>query len=314
MIDLKDVKFCDLTSKDTNSILNLINIVQPEIPWSKEYLNWQYFNCPAGNAKIFGLKNNNNEVVSLYSSIPYLIQFNEHIIEGSMAQDAMTHPNYRNRGYLHYLGELCLNNIKKDYKIGFAFPNEKSEKSLRRSGWKEFCLVPERKKLINNMVKTKHDLNFEEINENFDDTISDIWKNSDQKIGLKRDQNYLNWRYNKPGEKYFKFIINKNEGILILKIFNKKVLHLCDLFVKKDKINLVSDILIFSENFGKKNNCEAITAWLPKDHKYSTFYDKFKLILTLRKRYMFITCENKKYSDLISPEKWYLSQGDSDVY
>ena len=57
MIDLKNFNFVILEKKDTNSILELINLIQPNIPWSKEYLEWQFFECPTGPAIIYGIKN-----------------------------------------------------------------------------------------------------------------------------------------------------------------------------------------------------------------------------------------------------------------
>ena len=57
MTDLKNLNLTILEKKDTNSILDLINLIQPNISWSKEYFEWQFFENPMGSAKIYGIKN-----------------------------------------------------------------------------------------------------------------------------------------------------------------------------------------------------------------------------------------------------------------
>ena len=51
-----------------------------------------------------------------------------------------------------------------------------------------------------------------------------------------------------------------------------------------------------------------------KNHFYSKYYDHFKMNLSSILRYCLIFSNNEKFKDLKISEKWYLSQGDSDVY
>ena len=317
MIDLKNFNSVILEKKDTNSILELINLIQPNIPWSKEYLNWQFFECPAGPAIIYGIKNLEGKVVAIYSAIPKKIKLENQEIKGRMIQDVMTHPDYRGRGFLHYLADLCLNDIKKKGEVGYTFPNEKSEKSFRRNNWHELCSIPLRIKTLDKNLEPKAMLDITNVDGNFDQSISSIWKHSGIKVGVKRDAEFLNWRYRKPGAKYFKFILNSNQGFLILKIFNEKeknFLHICDLVVREDKKDLILNTLQFCEQFGKKNKCQIITSWTNKNHSYAEYYDNFKLNLNSITRYSFVFFNNEKFKNLKNPEMWYLSQGDSDVY
>ena len=317
MIDLKNCNFAILEKKDTNSILELINLIQPNTPWTKEHLEWQFFECPTGSAIIYGIKNMEGKVVAIYSAIPKKIKLENQEIIGRMIQDVMTHPDYRGRGFLHYLADLCSNDMKKKREVGYTFPNEKSEKSFRRNNWHELCSIPLRVKTLDKNPESKVILDITSVDGNFDQSISSIWEHSGMKVGIKRDAEFLNWRYRKPGTKYFKFILNSNQGFLILKIFNEKeknFLHICDLVVREDKKDLILNALQFSEQFGKKNNCQIMTSWSNKNHFYAEFYDRFELNLNSITRYSFVFFNNEKFKNLKNPEMWYLSQGDSDVY
>lgn len=317
MTDLKNLNLLLLEKKDSDSILELINLIQPNIPWSKEYFEWQFFENPIGSAKIYGIKNIEKKVVAIYSAVPKKIKLKDYILKGRMIQDVMTHPDYRGQGYLHKLSAICLEDMKKNNEIGYTFPNEKSEKSFRRNNWHELCTIPLRTKIIRQNLNNKTDLDITRVEGNFDQTVSSIWQHSGIKIGINRDTKYLNWRYKKPGSKYFKFILNSNQGILILKIFKDKqtsFLHICDLVVKENKKVLILSALEFAEQFAKKNNCKVLTSWCNKNHFYSKYYDYFKMNLTSNLRYSFIFFNNEEFKDLKISEKWYLSQGDSDVY
>ncbi len=63
-----------------------------------------------------------------------------------MVQDVMTHPNYRGRGFLHWLATVCLEDMRNDGAIGYTFPNKLSEGSFRRTGWAELSPIPLRSK------------------------------------------------------------------------------------------------------------------------------------------------------------------------
>lgn len=317
MVNLTKPQLTILKKEDTDSILDLINLIQPNIPWNKEYFNWQFFENPMGPADIYGIKNLNKKVIAIYASISKIIKFKNYELKGRMIQDVMTHPEYRGQGFLNKLSLFCLENIKKNDEIGYTFPNEKSEKSFRRNNWHELCSIPLRTKIISKNLDYKIKLDISRVEEKFDKSISSIWENSGIKIGINRNDEYLNWRYRKPGTKYFKFVLNSNEGFLILKTFKEKqtsLIHICDLVVREDKKELILPALEFAEQFGKYNNCNVITSWCNKNHIYSNFYEHFKLNLRSISRYSFIYYNNEKLKDLKISDKWYLSQGDSDVY
>lgn len=53
MVNLEGVKSVVVTRADSALILELINTIQPAIPWTNEHLQWQFFETPAGQAVLF---------------------------------------------------------------------------------------------------------------------------------------------------------------------------------------------------------------------------------------------------------------------
>ena len=302
--------------KDVNDILDLINLVQPKNPWSYEYLIWQYFSS-YGHANLY-LITNNEKIVSLYASVKKKIYVNGKTKDAFMIQDVITHPDFRGRGFLNYLGKLCVDDIINSKSFAYVFPNKLSENSFRRNGWMELTKIPLRtKEIIFDDKNFKTSEVFENKIEQFDDISTKIWNNSGLNIGLHRDNLFLNWRYSRPSTKYFKFYLKNDKGFFILKMFennNQKKLHILDLVVCKTARNLIMDTLQFIQQFAVVHSVNMITCWLSKYHPYSDVFDKFGLLLdTNLDRFAFvINPENEKeFSDIA---RWHLSQGDSDVY
>jgi len=320
MVNLEGVEPAIVTKADSASILELINTIQPDIPWTNEHLQWQYFETPAGQARLYGIKTPQGRLVALYAAIVQKVRVGKQLVTGRMVQDVMTHADYRGRGFLHYLANLCLHDIRKSGEVGYTFPNEKSEKSFRRNHWDELCMVPLRKKLLDPSAQgqAKPVLDVTSVEGDFSTAVSTIWDSSGLTIGVQRDASYLNWRYRKPATKYFKFLLNSNEGALILKLYRNgkhQTLHICDLFVREDKQTVISGALEFCEQFGKHNGSNLLTAWLGENHPYAPEFNRFglKLVAGLS-RFIFVFTGQKQSSNLQDQRLWHLSQGDSDVY
>ena len=304
------------TVDDANKILELINLIQPEEPWSYEHLMWQYFSS-WGNANLY-LIENNETLVSLYAAVKKKIYVHGEIKEAFMIQDVMTQPALRGRGFLNHLGKLCINDIVDSKSFAYVFPNKFSENSFRRNGWLELTKIPLRTlEITSNGENFKTPEGLVDRIEEFDDTATRIWHNSGLEIGVHRDDLFLNWRYSKPATTYFKFYLKKDKGFFILKIFekdNQKKLHILDLVVCITAKNLIIPALQFIKQFAATNSANVITCWLSKQHPYSDLFDEFGLLLDANtEKFAFVVSpENKKeFSDV---NRWHLTQGDSDVY
>ncbi len=300
--------------EDANKILELINSIQPDQPWSYERLIWQYFGSQ-GNAKLY-LIENKDRLVSLYAAVKNRIYVDSQIKEAFRIQDVMTEPSSCGRGFLNHLGKLCINNLSNDRSSGYVFPNKSSENSFRRNGWTELSTIP----LRTIQITTDHE-KFEipeglvDPIEKFDEKATRIWLNSGLEIGIHRDDLFLNWRYSRPGTTYFKFYIKKTQGFFILKIFeknNQKILNILDLVVTNTAKDLITPTLQFIKQFALTNSVSIITCWLSKNHPYAFAFDDFGLLLNSdTERFAFVTGPEKEFSDI---NRWHLTQGDNDAY
>ena len=307
---------------DVDEILRLINLVQPTTPWSREYLNWQYYQPSAGKPKIFTIFCN-DRLVSLFVAVTKKIRINVHSKEGFMIQDVMTHPDHRGRGFLNKLTSICAKYMAEGEFFAYTFPNKQSENSFRRQGWTELCAIPLRGMEVpdegtgGRLNKTNINFTAEQVY-HFDQRSRNIWNDSELEIGCDRDESFMNWRYSRPNTKYDRFYINGDQGYLVLKLFNKekgKVLHILDLVVCKSSRHLIQSILCFSKSFAIENGAQRITCWLDQRHPYATTFDKFGLTLDPKSnRFAFVmgpTEHMDRFSDI---SLWHLTQGDSDVY
>lgn len=300
---------------DASRILELINHIQPSIPWTMEHLNWQFFLNPAGEAKLYGISDS-GKLISFYAAVPHTISNQSRIIRGRMIQDVMTHPDYRGRGFLHQLAKHCMGDMIANGEIGYTFPNENSENSFRRTGWSALCRVPWRKKHLDSLLSSASIISTFAPIVDFS-AVPDIWSFSLLPLGVDRNPKYLGWRYSKPGTCYSSFVVNRDQAILILKTYEdagRRVLHICELFTSRECLHLIPEMLTFSELFAADRGADVLTAWLPEGHPYAAAFDTTGLNLSPdSSRYVFAHSGGSGM-DISDYSLWHITQGDSDIY
>jgi hypothetical protein len=136
--------------------------------------------------------------------------------------------------------------------------------------------------------------------------------------GVVRDQAYLNWRYRRPDTRYQRYWIAKDQGYLVLKIYAGQegpVLHICDLVVRRQALELVGGVLALVGNLARGSCATKVTAWLPSGHAYAPAFDAAGLtIQSNHDRFVFVTGSAMDLPLLLTPSHWHLTQGDSDIY
>lgn len=315
VIKLQKIKIEELDENDCERVIELVNSIQPHIPWNEEQFFWQYFGRSGYRAKLYGAIHKSN-LVGFYASVKNDFLFENNVRDVFMVQDVMTAEEFRGQGILHLLGEVCSDAIDGLGSFGLTFPNEKSANSFRRLGWTETMGVPLRE-VSSNEFDRRSSVQMSEV-ETFNDSVGEIWKASALCSGIYRDAEYLNWRYSKPGVQYLKFIIGNGAGYLVLKLFtgdrNPK-LHLLDLVLKEENIEFAEEVLTFV--FSKANDLGAtsVTCWLPAEHKYDSYFSKFGFTnISSHNRSIFVRSKSNQGALLSKDGQWHFSQGDSDVF
>jgi hypothetical protein len=308
VVDLAGVEVGRAGPQDAPALLELINSIQPHVPWSETHLRWQFFDPPAGPARLYVIRQG-EKIVSLYSAIRQRVGVAGHVRNGWMVQDVMTDPAFRGRGFLNYLAGLCLSEISREQDVGYTFPNKQSEGSFRRSGWDELGRVPLRSRSAQPGAGVAAIRDLTRI-ERFSAAHEKAWADSDLGAGVHRDLDFLRWRYSKPRQTYERYSIGADAGFLILKLYrgeDSTTLHICDLVVQSKARHLVASALEFAFQRAAAASAGIVTAWLPADHPYAGAFDDAGLVLEPEHdRYIFVT------GGAITP--WHIVQGDSDIY
>ncbi len=309
------VEFREAEAADESQILDLINLVQPSVPWTERHFRWQYQEAPAGAAALF-VAGDGGRVVSFYAAPRYAVGFFGEIREGWMVQDVMTHPEYRGRGYLHTLGALCLGHLRQAGALGYTFPNERSENSFRRMGWAELGKVPFRSR-IPGQAPQAAPVPLTPV-DRFPDSIGDTWEEAGMQIGVRRDAEYLNWRYAKPAQRYMRYTLPSALGAVVLKEYeadDARKLHICDLFVHRDARGEIPGVLAAILRIARDAEVGRLTAWLPHHHPYAAQFDAAGLILDeTHSRTIFVDAPESDRQRLSEMQYWHVTHGDSDVW
>lgn len=312
---MQKIEVEELDENDCGRIIELVNSIQPHIPWTEEQFLWQYFGRSGYRARLYGAIHR-NDLVGFYASVKNDFQFEDGERDLFMVQDVMTAEEFRGQGILHLLGEVCSDAIDGSGSFGLTFPNEKSANSFRRLGWTEIMGVPLRE-VGSNKFEHRFSVKISEV-KTFDESVSEIWNASALGSGIHRDAEYLNWRYSKPGVQYLKFIIGNGVGYLVLKLFTgdrEPKLHLLDLVLKEESIEFVEDALNFALSTASDLGATSVTCWLPPEHKYARYFSKSGFAsISSHNRSIFVRSKKDQGVLLSKDRQWHFSQGDSDVF
>jgi len=160
-------------------------------------------------------------------------------------------------------------------------------------------------------LTTKEILNFNEIPHDFYSKIINA-----KKFSVKRDSNYLNWRFMlNPENKYYCYNLIKNNevyGYFILKIFNGIKCHIVD-FLLKDEIDCYKSMINYSKIFCKKLNLNALTLWTNNENLIH-MTDVKKINSMIGKTYFILKVLNGDDKDLTNFKNWNITMADSDVF
>jgi len=328
---MKNIIFRESCKDDRKSILDLINLVQPHLPWSKEYFEWQYLDNPAGKAKIWVAEHNGN-IVSNYVAVPHLFKVDQREGIAWMIQDILTHPDYRKRGIMHKLHDLCSEAIcNEQFPINYTFPDENrgTYRLFLKNGWQNLFRIPLRfvTDLNSKLTNSREHLKSTVACSSFNEDIDELWNKSkrDFVFAISRGSSYLTWRYLKrPQAQYFPYIAKQEglvKGLIIMKYYDTaddvRVAHICDLFTEPGNDPIVRKLLVRAHTFAVEFNATKLTVWNPIGHPYEPIYDKMGFILDQSVKHWLVVKTEDDLPGTIESDKsenWHLSMGDSDVY
>ena len=294
------IRYGLLEEGDVAEARALINLVQPHAPWSSEHFDWQFRASPAGHATIFAAWEG-PRLIGLYCAAPAVLQLRGAVAKAARVQDVMTHPDWRGRGVLHALAEICRDWMRERAIRGYAFPNERSQGSFLRLGWDGTLRVPWWTSPID--AADARDESIAVSCAAYDARATAIWEAAEIDHAIRRDAAYLNWRYSKPRSRYEKLIL-RDDTVLVLKQYESTV-HVCDLFAPADRAGAVADALRFARGWGARRGARRLTAWLPCDHRDAPQFEEAGMTWEANVARVVVTLDERLH---------YVSHSDNDIY
>ncbi|MFL2687477.1 MAG: GNAT family N-acetyltransferase [Alphaproteobacteria bacterium] len=316
------MKFSLADKADMVSLLSLIQALYPNLGWTKDYMEWHYFENPAGQAKVWMCQDQGRAVGSV-TAVPHRVWTRDRCTLGYRVQDVLTHPDYRGKSIYRTLSEECYAFLDdQENGVHFTFPNENSDRVFRTSRWFPIGEIPlwSAKPLA---PKTRYELlkNFELV-DSFTNRDYEVWQSfrTSGLIGLDKSADFLNWKYFKnPRVKYkcYRIAYKEWRAVLILKKFRletgKVIFHLCDVFYSEFIENLLQKVIDFVHLRAASENAASITTWAsPMDELVELLPGAGFSYTPVKTRSYFLRFTNPVIREDFA--KWNIKMGDSDVY
>lgn len=213
------------------------------------YWNWQFRDNPAGLPRI-RVAVVGESIVGHWAVIPVHMQILGRTVLGTLALDAMTHPDYRHQSMLTTLASELYAELGRDgIPITYGFPNDNSIGLVtKKLQWTYLCSLPVCVKplhpgvivdrVISNRLLAAAARPLAEVGtalvsrrltlpdsaranvrwlERFDERADDLWRATydGSKIALTRNAAFLNWRYFMNPSRRYRAVAFEEQGDLI---------------------------------------------------------------------------------------------------
>lgn len=300
---------------DEPAILDLINLVQPHAPWTREHFDWQFHKGPFGKP-VLRVVEIDGRVAAFVAASMRKVAVGGAILDGFVLQDGMTHPNFRGRRCFHHLAASLKESQRTDQFVGLLFPNKTSENTFRRNGYTPVMNCP----LCVANTRSRPSAKFTALRpvSEFGPEVLDVWNDAGMSVGVVRNAALLNWRYGVPSVPYHRFVIDDGAGFAVLKLYNRNgthVVNVCELVVRQRETASLKRALDDIHVFAQAHSAAEIQAFSPRGHAYWAALSDAGFARDATMDRVFITDGPPDLLPLLATESaWHLTQGDNDVY
>jgi len=320
----QELEFALMEERDSAHVLALYQTLYPQLGWTERTLKWQYFENPAGVARVW-VGRDGDRVVSTYAAIPHRVYAHGQVSTGWRVQDVLTLPDYRGRGIYNEVSRKASAALfQPAFPLNFTFPNEQSHNGFIRTGWTAAFRLPLRTRAdAATLVKRPVAAQVASISR-FGERHEDVWREhrSRFRFALDRDVGYLNWRYvDHPKFHYASFELSQGAdcAVLVLKHYERadgsRWSHLCDLIQTSDNIALTRSALQQWINYTVEHNCQAMSCWSVGGTGFDRLLNEYSCTATADyTRWCVVNTNAPDAAGAVDEAQWYLAMGDSDVF
>jgi GNAT superfamily N-acetyltransferase len=333
------------------SLRNLVFGQMEKDKLDPRFWQWEFVEGVDGKAFIY-IVEDKNKIIGHFADIPRTFSVQGEPILGTLSLDLMVHPDYWRRGIFEALGRYGIERVKKENGLFLiAFPiRQETIHGLKKIGWKEVVKLPvlvypirfhgilnqyfhflPLSLLLGGIArffyllffgwKKRPEMEEAEIErvEALDDQFDGFWKQVlflSPIIGT-RDRNYLTWRYPQhPTRNYTIYRAKKNgemRGYIVLRkveLLNFNSAVIVDLLAMDEGALLT--LVERGIQHSRQEGVDLLGFMVPLGHPYYKILLK-KGFLRSPKTFQFMVYPHSERKIFLSPEKWYVTWGDTDV-
>ena len=139
------IEFREATRADRDAILALRAVAFPGEDIEKQlprFWEWEFAEGYAGQGRIF-VAEAEHRLVGHFAFVPQRYERNRAPVNGALAVDVMTHPDFRRRKVFSRLSSLAAAKLQKDFEMILAFQiRQKVRAGMEAGGWRAAATVP----------------------------------------------------------------------------------------------------------------------------------------------------------------------------
>jgi len=317
----------------------------------RKFWKWEFDEGPDGRAWIYVVEDE-NKIIGHFADIPRRFSVQGDVVLGTLSLDLMVHPDYWRRGIFAAMGEYGARRVKQENGLFMtAFPIRiETILGLKKIGWKEVAKLPvlvypiRFRGILNRFLhfpplsflaggvarlfySLLYGLKRERGTEGFEvekvGRLDDQFDSFCQKtsslypaMGI-RNRKYLTWRYlQHPTRNYTIYRAKKNgemSGYIVLRKvellrFNSAVI--VDLLASDEVVLLA--LVDRGIRHSRQEGVDLLGFMVPQDHLYFKIMRRRGFLPSL-KTFLFMVYPHSDKKIIVSPEKWYVNWGDTDV-
>jgi len=317
----------------------------------EKFWRWEFQEGPDGKGWIY-IVEDKNKIIGHFADIPRRFSVQGEVALGTLSCDLMVHPDYWRRGVFAAMGRYGIQRVMKENGLFLtAYPiRSETIHGLKKIGWKEVVDLPvlvhpiRFSGILNRffhfrllslslggaarvfyflLFGSKKNREMEEIGieevTGLDDEFDLFWQKAISLFPIMgvRNRNYLTWRYlQHPTRSYtiYRAIENREtRGYIVLRKvelleFNSAVI--VDLLALDE--STVSALVERGIQHSRQEGADLLGFMVPQGHPYHRILRR-KGFLPSPKTFQFMVYPHSNRDLFLSPEKWYVNWGDTDV-
>lgn len=319
-----------------------------------ESLVWMHQrNLAHTNLIYYGIEKSTGNIAAIYTVVPVMVTVEGKKVIAMQSVDTLTDVDHRGKGLFIQLAKKLYDNASESgFAFVYGFPNSNSGPGFfKKLGWQSFGEVPFLIKplrlsyFFKKILRSRSSSMKEEVVlkaeappgyqfngmmikkiEEFGSDYLDLWKSfkSNIQIGVDRSDEYLNWRFNKPGEFYYRYGLYRDNQLIAIVVFTIKEKHdgmigyIMEFMYNPVNVKEAKKLLGFATKFIRSQKADFILAWcLPHSTNYLGYKGAgfMKLPEKFRPLQLFFgvkPLQENSSTIITTVENWYISYVDSD--